>query len=330
MFKMYKLDNIDRKILYELGKNSRLSYKQIARNINSKKETVAYHVNQLVKNKVITKFVPVFSLSRLSIFSSKIYLRLHGLTKETEKKLYDYLISNPNIAWIAKCVGRWDLLLGMYTKNIIDFSKKKNEILTKFSKYIQDYDITQIEEGLVFNRDYLINKPVLYRKEFIFGGRVENIKLTKEDFKIINLIKNNARFQAIEIANQLKIDARTVVNRIKNLQKKGILQGFTVFIDFKKIGINFHKLCIYLQEYDKRKVEQLISFLKQYPNTIHLIKSLGSWELEIETENEKEQNIYDFINKLKNKFPETIKQIELVTITDELKLEFFPEKIDLL
>lgn len=322
---MYELDHIDRKIIYELGKNSKLSYQQIAKNTNSKKEIIAYHIKQLIARGIITKFVPVFALSKLNIFSSKIYLRLQGLNKEAEKQLYDYLISDPEIVWVAKCVGRWDLLLGMYTKNIVDFSNKKNKILSVFGKYIKDYDITQIEDGLVFNRDYLAKKPTNYRSHFIFGGKIENNLLDKEEIKIVQLIKNDARFQAVDVSKKLHIDPRTVIKKIKNLQKKEILQGFTVFLDLKKIGIQFHKLCIYLQNYEKKQISKLISFLKANPNTIHLIKSLGSWELEVEIETEDSSNIHDYISELRNKFPETIKQIDLVTITDELKLDFFPE-----
>ena len=90
--------------------------------------------------------------------------------------------------------------------------------------------------------------------------------------------------------------------------------------------MGFHKLCIHLQNYEKNKVSKLVSFLKTNPNTIHLIKALGSWELEVEIESDNSNNVYDYINELKNKYPEMIKQIDLVTITNELKLDFLPEK----
>jgi len=322
------LDLIDKKILYELGKNSRLSYKQIAVNISSKKEVVAYHINQLTKKRIITKFVPVFDLSKLNIFSNKIYLRLKGLNKEAETKLYNSLIKNKKIAWIAKSVGRWDLLLGMYAENIIEFSKIKQEILSKLSEYVQDYNITQIEDAQIFNRDYLIKSPIGYRKEFTFGGEVDNIKLSNKELKIIDLIKNNARSTILDIAIKLNLDPRTVMQTIRRLEEKNILQGYTVFLDLRKINFQLHKLCIYLQNYDKVAIDKLISFLKQNPNTIHLAKSLGSWEFEVEIESDNLQQIYDYINNLKNNFPRMIKQIDLVTITEELKLEFFPKKLD--
>jgi len=282
----------------------------------------------LQRKKIITKFVPVFTLSAIGIFSSKIYLRLQGLNKEAEEELYTSLVANPDICWVAKSVGRWDLLLGMYTKDIIDFSRKKNQLISDFGKYIKEYDITQIEDALIFNRDYLTNKPTNYREQFVFGGEVREEKLSKEDIRLIQLIRNDARFEATTIAKKLHVDARTVINKVKDLQRRNILQGFTVFLDLNKIDIRLHKLCIYLQHYEKSKVADLIAFLKLYPNTIHLIRSLGSWELEIEIESDDTNKIYDYINELKNKFPDTIKQIDLVTITNELKLEFFPEKYE--
>ena len=62
---MDKIDKLDCKILYELGEDSRQSYKQIAKKIHSKKEVVAYHFQKLLKERIITKFVPVFALSLL-------------------------------------------------------------------------------------------------------------------------------------------------------------------------------------------------------------------------------------------------------------------------
>ena len=282
---MVVLSDVDKRILYELGVDARQSYKSLARNIGSKKEVVAYRINQLLKKGVIKKFVPVFSLYKLNIFASKIYLRLHGLSKESEEELYDYLLNNPHIVWVAKCVGHWDLLLGMYTKNIVDFARKKHEILSRFSEYIMGYDITQLEDGLVFNRDYLINRDLSYRKEFTFGGEVDKLELSSIDLNILKEIKDNARFQVVELGKKFGLDSRTVLRKIKGFEKNGLIQGYTVFIDLNKIGMRLNKLCIYLSKYDDEDINRLISFIKFHPNTIHLIKSLGSWELEVETEN---------------------------------------------
>ncbi len=322
---MEELDKIDKKILYELGEDARQSYKQIAKKINSKKEVVAYHIQQLIKKRIITKFVPVFALSEIGIFSSKMYIRLRGLNKREEEKLYNSLLDDKKIAWIAKSIGTWDLLIGMYSRNIIEFGKIKEHILNKYGVYIRDYEITHIEDGLVFNRDYLIDKKIGYRNNFIFEGQVGNKKLDHIEIKIINLIKNKGRFSALDIANKLGIDARTVLKTIKNLKNKKILQGFTVFIDLKKLGLHLHKLCFYLEKYDSEEITQLLDTLKQNKKMIHLIKSQGSWELEVEIEESNLENIYNYVNGLRNLFSDLIKKIDLTSITDEIKLNFFPD-----
>ncbi len=328
MFKMYNLSQIQKKIIHELGKNSRQSYKKISKSIKSKKEVVAYNTTQLLEKGVIAKFVPVFDLSKLSIISGKIYLRLAGLKKEQEQKVIDSLAKDKEISWLAKAVGRWDLLIGIYSQNINYFSKKKDEILSKLSKYIQDYDVSFIEAGLVYNRDYLIESQPQNRKEFIFEqGKTEKTNLTNIEKRIIGLIKNNARVEVIEISRKLNLDARTITKYIKNLWKKGVLQGYTVFLNLKSIGFKLNKLCIYLEKYDKEKIFEILSYLKLNSNTIHVIKSLGKWEFEIETENNNIDEVYNYISELKAQFPDAIKQIDLVTIVDEMKLEFFPEEI---
>jgi hypothetical protein len=73
----------------------------------------------------------------------------------------------------------------------------------------------------------------------------------------------------------------------------------------------------------------VIEYTKLDPLNIHLIKSLGPVELEIELESNDVFNVYEYVNLLKNKFPKTIKQIDLSIITDEMKLDFFPDNFEL-
>lgn len=320
-----QLDKLDCKIVYELGEDSRQSYKQIAKKISSKKEVVAYHLQKMLNEGIISKFVPVFSLSEIGIFSSKIYIKLHGLTRTEEERLYSSLVKDKAVAWVAKSIGAWDLLIGVYSRNIIEFGKIKEEIFNRFGKYVRDYEVTHIEDAQVFNRDYLIDKKTAYRNNFIFSGSVGDKKLSGNEIKVIKLIKNNSRFGSLEVANRIGVDARTVVKVLRDLKEKKILQGNTVFLDLKKLGLQLHKLCFYFENYDKKAITQFIDFLKQNKKIIHLIKSQGPWEFEVEMEESSIERIYDYVREIRNSFPNLIKKIDIVSITDELKLEFFPE-----
>ena len=324
---MSGLHPIDKRVLFELGRDARQSYREIAQRIKSKKEIVAYHVQDLIDRKVITKFVPVFSLNPLGIFSFKIYLRLHGLTKNAEEQLIQKLVQNPDLCWVAKGVGSWDLLLGMYAPDIVTFGHKKDELLNTLSPYIESYDITMIEDALIFNRDYLTEKRSINRDAFIFGGKTTPMKLNDEEKKTLSLIKNNGRFAALTLGKTLQEDPRTTFARIKKLEKRKIIQGYTVFLDLKKIGSALHKLCISLSSHNATEIQRLTERIKQFPHVIHLIKAIGSWEFEIELEAHNPQIAHDITRTLKNEFPQTIKRIDSVIITEEEKIEFSPQTL---
>ena len=311
--------------MYELDKNARASYQQIAKNIKSKKDVVAYRFNKLLENKIIKKFVTVLALGKVHIFNYKIYFQFQGLSHAEEEEMLNDFINDPNVIWVAKCEGRWDLMISHYAKNIIEFAKIKNSIFEKYGKYVHDYSIIINEEAYIFNRDYLVAKKQTQRKFHLYIGEIEDIGLTKKDRKFIHFISNNARFQLLDLAKKLNLDVKTVQSKIRKFEKIGFIQGYTTFFDIDKIGYKFFKLFIFLQEHTKQEYNSLLEFCKNKPNVIHLMKTIGPWELELEIEAEEIDYIHKLSKELRNKSPNIIKKIESVIISDEMKLDFFPQ-----
>lgn len=319
------LDELDKKILYELGKNAKSSYSQISKEIKSKKPIVAYHIQNLDKKGIIWKYVPVISLSRLGIYAHKIYFRFHGLDKEKKKELLEEFVKNKYINWVAESVGVWDILISIYAKNIMEFVIRKNDIFEKYGNFVQDYSITFLEDALVFNRDYLVEKSTNYRKEFVFGGKIEIEEIDEKQKIILRLIRNDGRFSLLDIAKRTKLNVGTIQSKINDLEKRGIIQGYTTFINLDKTDSKFFKLCIYLNKYGKKEFTELLNYCRANKNVLHLIKSVGHWELEIELESDNPDYVYELVDELKTKFPSVIKKIDLVIIKNERKLDFFPE-----
>ncbi len=61
-------------------------------------------------------------------------------------------------------------------------------------------------------------------------------KIDEVDLKIINLLQEDSRFSFNKVASKLGISAGTAFNRIKNLEEKGIIKGYTIIVDPAKIG----------------------------------------------------------------------------------------------
>lgn len=61
-------------------------------------------------------------------------------------------------------------------------------------------------------------------------------RLDDKDYKILTLLRENARLTTGEMAKTLDIAQTTVHNRIKSMRESGTIKRFTVDLDRKKIG----------------------------------------------------------------------------------------------
>lgn len=64
------------------------------------------------------------------------------------------------------------------------------------------------------------------------------VLIDEKDEKIIDMLSRNSRISYTEISAELDISETAVRNRIKELQKRDIIDKFTVEIDPSKVGYN--------------------------------------------------------------------------------------------
>ncbi len=62
------------------------------------------------------------------------------------------------------------------------------------------------------------------------------------DRKILDLLQDNGRITVKEITQTISLTAPAVSERIKRMEKDGIIQGYTAIINPKKIGRNVHAI----------------------------------------------------------------------------------------
>jgi DNA-binding Lrp family transcriptional regulator len=69
-----------------------------------------------------------------------------------------------------------------------------------------------------------------------FGLETSLIETMDEiDTQITNLLQENSRLSFNKIAHKLGISVGTAVNRVKSLEDRGILKGYTVIVDSNKV-----------------------------------------------------------------------------------------------
>ncbi len=81
---------------------------------------------------------------------------------------------------------------------------------------------------------------VRFRKSHALGlfkletGLME--KIDDVDLRILSVLQDDCRLSFNKISRKLGISVGTAFNRVKNLEKKGILKGYTAIVDSGKLG----------------------------------------------------------------------------------------------
>jgi len=318
-----KIDLKDKKILYELDRDSRQSNKSIARKVGLSEQVVGNRIKRLIDLRIIEYFYVKTNPAVLGYMHLKIYLRLHNITKQREEELINDLNQQKNIYWLASLRGKYDLVSSIYVKNIADFSRKYEEIFGKWRDYILERNVVVLERAFTFTKAYLI--PQQKSEEVIYSlGEEKSVQLDNIGNNLLRILNKDGRKPLIEISKQLKVSSDTVRYRINNLRKSSIITGFGVKIDYRKLKNSYHLIFLKLQNMDELKYKKLESLAKINENIIIFIKTIGNHDIELEVETTSNKELDRLMKTLRDHFVSEIKDYEILEVTREHRMTYFP------
>ncbi len=233
----YNLDQKDLAILSELERDSRISATQIAKKLQISKDGVNYRIKRLIENKIITRFFIDIDVSKLGLILNKVTFQFQNTTKEKEEEIFNFLKGHPKIGWVVFCSGGWDAVIVAYVKDLYEYESLLKEINEKYGKFIHTKEFIAHPRYYVCSRKWLNQKqePKISK----IGGPISHEKIDQIDIKIIKILAENARIPVLEIAKKINSSASFVINRMKNLEKKGIILNYRIGLNLEKIGKEF-------------------------------------------------------------------------------------------
>jgi len=314
MANLVKLDKIDCKLLFELDLNCRISDTRLAKKIGRSRESVKYRIKQLVDSGVIEKFITSINQAKFGVSYYKIFLQLENIPFEREK-LCVFLSNKKEIPWFGLCSGVWDFIIGVSAKSPVEFDLIKNEIISNFKHLIIRKEIGVMVETMQFPKKFLLNSK---SDAFVsFAGELSFLKTDLLDEKILDVLANNARLPLTVLSKQVNSNPKTIASRIKVLQEKNIIIGFRTSIDLSKIGFEFFKIMLFYRSITKKQESKLLQFVSQLPQSIYYVKMIAPWDAELELVVRNYSELNEVIDKLREEFPDVIRNFETVVINKE-------------
>lgn len=316
------LDKKNLKILSELDFDARQSFSSIAKNVKVSKEVVRYRVENMIKNGLIEGFYTVIDLSRLGYSFYRIFIRLENVTKEKVKEITNFALEHPSIGWVVTQEGDWNFVVVVWAKNVNEFQDVLNDLNFKYSRYFQEQCFSIATEIIHFKHNYLyLDKS---ERKLITCTERKPVKIDKIDILILALIANNARLPAVDIANKINLSPRAVMYRLKNLSKKKIILGFRAKLNLNLINYQHFKIFLFLQNIDRKRYNELVSYLSYNSNVIYITRAIGNANLEFEIMVRTNASLHEIITEINYKFSDIIRNYKSVYMYKEHKINYMP------
>ena len=316
------MDEIDKKIMFELDKNSRRSIKEISKVLKLKKDTVAYRVKQLEENKIIYGYYTVIDYSKLGYMLGRLYIKFQNTNLEIEEKIINYLLNLKSTFTVYRTEGQCDLAIGFLVKSLEEYNEILIKFQEKYKQYIYDKKVSIFINWIQHYRNYLVEER-LRDYSGLSTGKSEKMNFDNVDVEILKTISENSKFSLIDLSKKLKLSSMALIYRIKQLQKKKIILGFRALIDYSKFNYEYYKIDLEIE--DLTKLNQLKNYAKQHPNVLYEDITMGGSDFEFDAELKGSEDFYKLIEDLKEKFPGLIRNYKYYKARKIYKYVYFPE-----
>jgi DNA-binding Lrp family transcriptional regulator len=317
---MIDLDFLDRKIMYELDLNARISASDLAKKLLKSKETVNFRINRLLEKNIIKRFYTVFNSSKLGWFYLKIYIKFRNITPEKEKELFEYIEKQGNIAYLGCTKGRYDCIVLVMVKKNSDMLKFSDTFMKLYGDYVAEKDIVTFLTTHRFNQRLFFEGSK--NNDWAYQLEIENYEIDETDRKILDILSKNARTPLMEIAKDAGVDHKVVKYRIKKLEKDNIILAYVGSPNFDALGLTFYQINISLKDPTVRK--QVIEFFSSTNRCLFAMELLGRYDCLAEIHVNSNQDLKNIVDEFRVKFADKYYDYDILTIDKEYVVVWSP------
>lgn len=317
------ITDLDKKILFELDKDGRASFSDIARALKTTPQVVKYHYERLVDNEIISKFWAFIDYDRAGYsFFWGYWMKFAAMSKQNEEIMLEDFRTNKFIPIVMRCDGYADLFIAIIARDVFHHNEILRSVLGKYGSYVTMSDLVVGLGFIKFPRTYLVGEENRGRVRALSGGSTEAVKMTELDRKMLSLLQVDGRMDFTKIGKIVGESPGLVQKHYHKLAKSNVISKITYTLNHAKLGLVLYRVLFKIIQFDAARVEALYTFCEQHQNIVNYVKVMGSWELMLDIEIGSRTALRDLLREMKISFHDIISEIE---INEVYKIEKFTQ-----
>ncbi len=319
---IFKLDDYDRRILYELDKDSRLPLSTLAKRLRRSKPFALFRLKRLEEAKIITQYPAIVDMSCLGYFSFRIYLRFQQMTQKQYAAFIEHIKKLPQVWTLTQLHGKWDLAIFMGTKEPSGVHALWDELMTGYKGQIAAYHFSFYAPIYDFNRTFFLkslSNAAIATRAYGVGNKMD---IDGKTLRILQAYAPNVRQSAMELSRKLGIPPDTIRKRIAWLNEKKIICGYHLGLDIAKLGYTTYRMDLELRSFERKK--ELFEYCRQHPN-IHLVQdTVGHSDFETALVVKDLPHLLMIIDDIQVKFKDAVNSISYFSYAQYHALNYIP------
>lgn len=105
------------------------------------------------------------------------------------------------------------------------------------------------------------------------------LKLDTVDIKILEILQGDARITTKALADQLNLSTTPVFERVKRLERDGLIKKYVALVDNKKLGLRLIAfISISLTKHSRSYLEKFVKEVEQYPEVMECYHIAGNYD----------------------------------------------------
>lgn len=315
-----KPDKLDLMILEKLDENVRSGAKQIAHALKSRRQVVDYRIKRMEKRGIIANYRMLANFSKLGLIYHRLHIKLGRCSLSEKETIISYFVKNLRTNWVVECDGRYDLMVGIFTNNVIEFQDLLFSFVSAFSQKIDYYDFVRLIEILASVRDFSkTRKSRGLRGAVVDDSKPEKISLI--DKKIINILAENGKMPIVDIAKTIHEPVEKVKYHLRKILKNKVLFS-NIQYGYNLLGFELYKTLFYLSDPNRERIEKLKSFGRSYPRVWNSQEAQGKWQIEMDIEAKNHEDYFKIMDEIMSRFYDIIKNYDTLFVRNERKFLF--------